>query len=425
MALVIWIYVVVSSNVINAIVSIRKNLPFNYLSLLVYVSSFEMLGRMARAAPFIPSELGKYSLLFFSISGILIAGISSYKSFFLALILLPALFFDQSGKVTSADIIYNLLGPLSLALGLSLLYGKQITEAEMDKLLRLLWLTSVAALTFTFIRTPDLESIDFNLKAEFATAADSSSNQVATILGLGMFLSFYSVLFRKKFSGNLVLDIGFMLLFTFQGLLSFSRGGMIVGTLGMIILFVMRRESKFNVSGIKIAAIGIVAVIGIYAIFNIANKLTGGNLLLRYSGETEGTMLGSKEKNADVLVSGRLTIMNEDFDLWAQYPVLGAGVGASRYLRGRTYMVAPHTEFSRLVAEHGLLGLIFFGGLIFVFTKHYFNLPKLSNKGLCLAVFSIAILTTFHAAMRTYISPILFILSVISVQKDNFLGKVK
>lgn len=397
----------------------RKNAVFFYLALLIYLVSFEMLGRMVKAAPLVPSELGKYFLMAFSILGIFLTGIRNNSALIIGILLLPSILFDLSGQVTFLDIVYNLFGPLGLALSVTLFHGRKLTWFEFDSLLRLLWLTSFTALIFTFIKTPDLESIDFNLKAEFATTADTSSNQVATVLGLGMFLSFYSIMMRKKFSGSIYSDIGAMLLFAFQGLLSFSRGGMMVGALGIITLLIHANNSGFQQPRRRMTMVGFAALLSIYAIFNLANRITDGNLSLRYSGETQGTLLGSKEKSADVLVSGRLSIMKDDLDLWFDNPLLGVGAGASRYLRQKTYLVAPHIEFSRLLAEHGLLGLIYFIGLIVIFFRFFRKLPVHANKGLHLALFLIAILTTFHAALRTYVTPVLFMLSLISIQDAN------
>jgi O-antigen ligase len=165
--------------------------------------------------------------------------------------------------------------------------------------------------------------------------------------------------------------------------------------------------------------IGVAAILAFYLIFQFANNITGGKLLQRYNGETEGTILGSKEKTADVVLSGRLTIFNEDISLWMEYPLTGVGAASSRYLRDRTKFVSPHVEFSRLLAEHGIFGLIYFLILIFIFRSVYVNIPKQVNKGLFLALFVIAILSSFHAAMRTYLSPCFFILASLLVLPDS------
>ena len=70
------------------------------------------------------------------------------------------------------------------------------------------------------------------------------SNQVATILGLGMFFSFYAWMNKLLFSGLHVLDGFFIGLFAYQGFLTFSRGGMIIGLVAILFYYLIYRSSK-------------------------------------------------------------------------------------------------------------------------------------------------------------------------------------
>jgi hypothetical protein len=64
------------------------------------------------------------------------------------------------------------------------------------------------------------------------------------------------------------------------------------------------------------------------------------------------------------------------------------------------------------------MGLLYFLLLLAVFRKAYSGLSPQVNKGLFIALFTFALLTTFHAAMRTYVSPALFILASLLVLPD-------
>lgn len=417
-ALVIWFYIILLSNVSSALNHLSKNRYYLFIALLFYLISFEMLGRMARTSPYIPSELGKYFLITFALLGILIKGTRSTKGVSMALLLLPALLYDLSDKRTFIDIIYNLFGPFATALGIALLYRAPISQQQFNRVLQLIWYTTLSALFFTFIKTPDFDTIEFDLGAQFTTTADTPSNQVSTVLGLGMFLSFYSIINKLKFSGLLILDIVFLLLFAFQGLLSFSRGGMLIAALGMLILVVYSQQTPYKISRSRLLIGSVFAILGLYFVFQVANQITDGKLLLRYQGETQGTLLGNKEKTTDVIVSGRVSILREDFNLWIKNPITGVGAAASRYLRDRTKYVSPHIEFSRLLAEHGIFGILYFITLLSVFWSAYNSLVTEENKGVLVALFTIALLTTFQAAMRTYISPSLFILATLLILPD-------
>lgn len=413
--LIFWFYLFFLTNFANAIFNLRQGKYYLYVAILFYLVAFEMLGRLSKAYPFIPTELGKYFLLFFSFVGIIISGIRSKSALSMILLLIPAFFYDFSGLRTFVDIIYNILGPLATAAGISFLYRSPVSQFQMNQILHLIWFTSLSALIFTYIKTPDLETITFSLGAQFETTADTPSNQVATVLGMGMFLSFYSIINRLNFSGYRYFDLVIMLLFAFQGLLSFSRGGMIIAAIGIGILFLYNNKTKFKRKKGSLILIGVASILAFYLIFQVANNITGGKLLQRYNGETEGTILGSKEKTADVVLSGRLTIFNEDISLWMEYPITGVGAASSRFLRDRSKFVSPHVEFSRLLAEHGILGLGYFLLLIFIFYSIYRTLPKHYNKGLFLSLFAIAFLSSFHAAMRTFLSPCFFILSTLLI----------
>lgn len=414
-ALIAWFYIIFITNINQALDSLRRKKIDYFLFLMMYLISFELLDRMAETSPFLPYELGKYFLVISAIMGILVLGIRNKAGIVMALLVTPAIFYDISGQVVFFDIVNYYLAPLAIGLGIAYIDRLNISEEGFDNLLRLLWLTALASLAFTVFKTPDLDNITFTLGAQFETTGGQSSNQVSTVLGFGLFLSIYSIIKRLKFSGYYFLDILIAILFFFQGLLSFSRGGIVVAIIGVLILaYNQLKKIRF-----QMVVYLVMGLIGLSVIFYVTNNLTGGQLLLRYKGETEGTLAGSKVKTADVITSGRVTIFNEDIELWSENPILGVGCGASRYIRFEDKVVAAHVELSRLLAEHGLLGLIYFIMLIF----HFFALRK-ANKfspynALLTSLYAIAILTTFHAAMRTYVTPMLIVITSLKIIKNK------
>ena len=85
--------------------------------------------------------------------------------------------------------------------------------------------STIPTLIYVIIRTPELALLNFTLNANFQATAGFGSNQVASILGIGMFLSFYAWMNKHLFSGNHSLDGLFIGLFAYQGFLTFLRGG--------------------------------------------------------------------------------------------------------------------------------------------------------------------------------------------------------
>jgi hypothetical protein len=135
---------------------------------------------------------------------------------------------------------------------------------------------------------------------------------------------------------------------------------------------------------------------------------------MRYQGETYGTLNGYKENDLNNITTGRLDIFLEDLKTFINYPVFGSGVSVSSQLRESHSGVAAHVELSRLLAEHGILGIIVFfiliGNVIILFSER--------RKGL-LILLILSILgsyTTFHAATRTFLSPLLIAISYIPLR---------
>jgi len=423
-ALIIWFYLILFTNFFKANSLLQNRKPAFFLMFFSYLISFEVLDRMAQTSPYIPYELGKYLLVLMGILGIAKLGIRSQKGLWMALLVTPAVLYDFSGQRVFFDLVNYYLAPLAVGLGIAFADRLSINNVQLNQILKLIWLGCLASLVFTYIKTPDFEEITFSLKAQFDTTGGHSSNQVSTILGLGMFLTFYSVFKKLNFSGNRLFDLAILGGFAFQGLLSFSRGGMMVGATGVLMLFFFPengRNGKGVVLSNKSIAIGVIGIFALYGVFEVANKVTGGNLLLRYQGQTQGTLLGTKAVTADHFVTGRLGIFEKDIDLWRSYFFTGVGCGVSRYLRDVDgYPVAAHVELSRLLADHGLLGLVF-SVMFFILVplKSWQVNFHSGSKIVIMTLLAIAILTTFHAAMRTFITPLFMILGSLKITESK------
>lgn len=422
--LIVWFYLILFTNLFKANNQLKNKNPAFFIMLCSYLVSFEILDRMAKTSPYIPYELGKYLMIAFGVLGLIQIGVRSRQGIWMVFLITPALFYDFSGKRVFFDIINSYFAPLSVALCIAFAYRLRITSNQLNQILKLIWLGCLASLIFPFIKTPDFENITFTLKAQFETTGGHASNQVATVLGLGMFLSFYSIFKRLRFSGYRILDIVILTGFAFQGLLSFSRGGMIVGALGILMLLFLPESTK-NLAATgnrnKTVFLGLIAVFLLYGVFEIANTITGGNLLLRYQGETQGTLLGSKEVTVDHFVSGRMGIFEKDFNLWLDHFFTGVGNGVSPYMRDLDkYPIAAHVELSRLLAENGFLGFLY--SILFFVIIPYKSWRMNTNSPLrilLLTLMLIAILTTFHAAMRTFVTPIFIVLGTLKISALN------
>lgn len=415
--LILWFYFVVGTSVFT-IIRVKSIFPF--IVFLTYLTSFELLARMSQTSPFIPYELGKYLLCVMLIFGVFKYGQNNHIGLLLVVLLVPATLFDLSGNVDRQSIIFNLLGPVNVGLAVWFFKGKIITNYQLIRLLRISLLPLIAILSSTIFKTPSYDDLEFSLGANFATSGGGGSNQVSTLLGIGIFISLLFLINKWKITGYRIADFLLFFLFGFQGLLTFSRGGIIGGVLGiLIVLFFIMLSAESEKRRYKLPKIGrilVLAVILFLMTFQVADNLTGGLLGLRYLGETEGTLAGTKEKSIDSITTGRFNIFLEDLELWEDNLFVGVGVGASSYLRSGSQFYLTHVELSRLLSEHGIFGLVYFLILLYLMIRLILSKKTPMEKGILVAFFAIAIYTTFHAAMRTYLTPLYIGLSLMEIK---------
>jgi hypothetical protein len=386
------------------------------LKFLLYIGSFEMICRIVRCSPFIPYEFGKYLYMVILLFVILNKGIAKSSAIIPFLLLIFSFLFSFVLKNISSyiDIAFSFFGPLSVALFLAAYYQFRIYSIK--PLLNAVLYPIVLVWVYCYFQTPSFESFELTRNAIDVASGGFGSNQVSTALGLGTFICFIFVYKGWRFSGNRWVDYVTLFGITFQGLISFSRGGML-GSLLAILIFVLfdnfLEGSRKKIG--QMVAFSIILLITFFA----ANTITSGLLLDRYLGDTEGTLEGSKEKTINDITTGRYNIFLGDLELWKENFFTGVGIGNSPYERKIENGMLTHSEFSRLVAEQGLLGLFFFVAWIFIGFAGYSN--QVSNFGKCfiIACLALALYTSFHAAMRTFISPLLTGLSVLIYQSKE------
>ena len=110
---------------------------------------------------------------------------------------------------------------------------------------------------------------------------------------------------------------------------------------------------------------------------------------------TQGTLLARFES---VNTSRRDEIARDDLEAFLAHPVGGLGPGGRFVSEGR-WEVA-HTELTRLLAEHGLLGV---AALLVLFVMAFQTLRgarTLQEKALVAALLAWSFITMSHAAMR-------------------------
>ncbi len=412
---IIWIYLVLIQSIsyVNSAKS-QDEKHLRIINLLFYLAPIEIFTRIVNCSPFIPYEFGKYVTFFLLLRGLSFSKSSNKTGYNLILLLVPGIILGWPMAPDYRFIIFDIMGLINLGLGSAYFGGLYLIKAKVDmrSAMRLILYSLIAALIYTVLKTPDYDDIDFQLSANFKTSGGFGSNQVSTAFGLGLFISFYLWEQRTSFSGfNRFIDLALSGLFLFQGLLTFSRGGIIGGVLGIILYIIWRHsysqtiETKNRLKNLNLGKIVFVSIPFLIMLTLFANSITNGNLLLRYQGETEGTLIGSKENDLNNFTTGRVDLFLEDLKIFIKYPIFGSGVSVSSQIRTYHKGVAAHVELSRLLAEHGIFGMIIF--LMFLFKLFSLSYKREPGLLILLVLFVIGFYTTFHAATRTFLSPLL------------------
>ena len=394
-----------------------KNKNEEVLKWTMYFISLEVLLRMTKGH--ISWEIVKYiTILFFTLGLIIEERKHSVPVVFLIYVFLLSLgiVFTNipAGESLRNAIVFNLSGPIVLGFSAIYFFKRIISFERIKECLFYSLLPILSMISFLYFKTPSLKEIAFNGSANFSSSGGFGPNQVATALGYGMFLLGVLLMIKQKITGFVLLDAFLLLYITYRGLLTFSRGGMITGFVAFFIFsffyILSKRQTKSFFKYILIITVGL-STIWIYS-----TNVTGGMLENRYLG---------KNANGDIkedISSGRIDIFEKQFDNFLENPFFGIGVGSGKYDRLEKYngniTGASHNEFSRLLEEHGLIGVF---ALLLLFLSTYSNYRKqpFYFKGFILAFAVLWFLTINHSAMRIAFPGFIYGMSLINIKEEN------
>lgn len=323
----------------------RKNL-YRVAYLTAYLTGTEILWRMSEAPVY--WEFGKYAVSLIMIVALVRRHFSRipFLPLIYFLLLVPACFLTLSNndwELARAKLSSNMSGPLTLFICCCFFAYLKFNWLQMRRLL--LWLLvpvlTVGFTTFFFtVNTPDLT---FGTESNYATSGGYGPNQVSSVLGLGAFAAVFCFVTMNN-AGKFRLYFGAAIAFlTAQCFLTFSRGGIYNAVGAAAFVFAL---SLLNPK-VRRQIVPLIAVVALFGVFVLPylNDFTGGKLLERY-------------ENTDS--SNRLKIIETDFDIWEQNLIFGIGAGEAKFYRRENlaFSAASHTEFTRLISEHGLFGIL-------------------------------------------------------------------
>ncbi len=381
-----------------------------------YIVGLEVLLRMSGGMFFY--ELPKYATLLFLIIGLIVEKrphhISiSYVLYILLLLIGIAFVNIPFNESIRKAIAFNLSGPVLLGVSAIYFYKRKLHVSEVLNMLFYMGLPIISMLSYLYFKTPDVKKIFFGGVSNFAASGGYGPNQVATLLGVGVFIFAVHIFYKQRFFYILTADVFIFMYLIFRGLITFSRGGMITAFAAVAIFtfhFVISKKDKLK-DIIKYT--GMIAISGI-ALWLYTSDVTGGMLINRY---TNKNAAGKIKKDVS---AGRVDLFKTELEVFFNNPFFGIGVGGGKYYRKEKLDIeaASHNEMSRLLGEHGMIGIIILLILLTIPILHFTTQPYLARAFIG-AFFVFWFLTINHSAMRIAFPGFIYGLSVVSIYFDS------
>ncbi len=371
---------------VAGVVAFRSQEPRKAVWVACYICGAEVLWRMTGAQVFY--EIGKYATV--AVLGITYLRMRRTQSVALPVVFMALLMLSVPLTVSAMDwhsardnISFNLSGPLCLAV--SVMFFRQVGLRPDDRR-PATWmlaapLISISALIANSIRSA--ESLQFTDESNFITSGGFGPNQVSAIMGLGAVLLFMLAIQDSKSRWSaLPLGIGFVAL----SALTFSRGGVYNTVAAMLCAStVFFRDQRLRAPFLGILTV--LLLVGGFWVYPRLNEYTGGMVTERFQ---------------DTNTTGRMEIMQAEWETFLNNPLLGTGPGMGKFERYRLigFMVASHTEYTRIIAEHGIPGVL---ALVLMFIMAW-KAAWRNRSGLAqawaVALLAWSLMEMSHAAMR-------------------------
>lgn len=316
------------------------------LTAIAYATGVEVLLRMTGAR--VPWEFSKYLVVFAAVAGLVRFTRHPRMSqpliylFLLVPGCVATLMMVPLGTARER-LVSNILGPVVLAAVSAFCLSMRATPAAAARVLWGAVLATIPMATFMALTLVTAQNLTFTNEANLAASGNFGPNQVAASLSFALLAIFLLVttLGERRYRTVLICLGAWLLVASF---LTFSRGGLVsFAVAALLVATLLIGDARRLVATVLLVALGAVVVFGL--LFPRLDDFTGGQLSRRYQ---------------DTSTAHRTSIAEADFGLFGEHPLLGVGAGMSPDLRtsGDAKGRQAHVEFSRLLAEHGMMGLL-------------------------------------------------------------------
>lgn len=374
--------------------------------------SIEVFFRMTKAYVF--WETGKYAVIWFSLLGMFYMGFKRNATPYVIylLLLFPGIIVTLEEMSYDVDfrkaVFFNLSGPLCLSAAAVFTYGRTISFRKMLKIIDYIIYPMIAMTIYIIVYSPDIREAVTGTGSNSAISGGYGPNQVATVLGLGVFLLLTRLFIPYK---NMLVHwtmMFFMALMAYRALLTFSRGGVLVAIIiSLVFIIVFYFASTFRLK-IKTSVRIIGIVVAGLAIWTFTVFQTGGMIENRYENKDA---IGREKED---FTTGRAELFQAEIGAFKANPVFGVGAGrVSSIFRDELGVDLPtHNEVSRMLSEHGVFGIF---ALLVLILAPIITKAK-GRKNIYFWPFLIFwLLTIAHSSMRIAMPAFIYALCLLNI----------
>ena len=372
---------------------------------MAYVVGSEVLWRMANAQVF--WEFGKYAVLAVALATVIRHGLFRHVGLPLTyfVLLLPSVVMplaNLNDLALQQTVSFYLSGPLALAVCYWLGSNLQFSRDQVLQGCLFLLGPVVSIATMALFSIVQAQEIFFGTSSNLQASGGYGPNQVSATLGLGMVAALLYAILEKRdrwVKGLLALIITWL---AAQCLMTFSRTGLYLAVLSSFVgVMCLLRDQQAR---LKLIVAFVCIGSGLYFVTPVLEDFTQGALSKRFT---------------NINSTGRDQLVLQELDIWGQHLIFGVGPGLSgQYRTGELHGLMAHTEYSRLLAEHGLFGLFAIILLIALGTQSVRHTRSPAQRALALSLLCWSLLFMLTSAMRTAAPAFLFGLTAIQWRKE-------
>lgn len=378
-----------------------------------YIVGCEVLWRMSEARVF--WEYGKYAIVL--VAAVALAAewrraggrLRAVAPLLLLGAIVPAValtVLDQSPGEAFDQISFNLSAYLALGVAGLYLWARPVDRRAAAGLLLAL-VAPIGGVLFlaSYSTVSQFGADSFVGASSWIRSGDFGANQVANVLSLGSLAGIILIVILPQARAARLLVSLLTIGMVVQGILTFSRGGLYSFILAGLV-FGLHLLRTPGARGRFILLMAAFAALVFGAIYPWLNDLSTGAVTARFQ---------------DLDTTGRLQLAEADLLAFRDRPLLGVGLGGSTAYHEDVFgePVGTHTEFTRLLAEHGAFGIVIIVLILWMLLKGYLaNRPGLARAiSAAMAIWTLSVMA--HSATRIVIIPYALVLAFLAWRLDE------